>query len=82
MASAVRRVATAEGCGYIPIYEACADHLRHAAEQGRLAAKSRAYSLGESLFLLCVLPWRLYAGNGSSLKQIQARAIAIPTVST
>ena len=74
MASAVQRVASDEGCRYVPLFEACADHLQDAAKRGTLATNSRAYSLGESLFLLCALPWRLYVGNGRSLKQIQAEA--------
>ena len=73
MAKSVRRVAEMSQCVYVPLFEACADHLNQAA-RGNLAAKSRAYSLGESLLLLCALPWRLYAGSGESLQQIQEEA--------
>eukprot|EP00439_Symbiodinium_sp_Y106_P019447 s4246_g2.t1 len=74
MAKSVRRVAEMSQCVYVPLFEACADHLNQAAARGNLAAKSRAYSLGESLLLLCALPWRLYAGSGESLEQIQEEA--------
>ncbi|CAE7548973.1 unnamed protein product [Symbiodinium sp. CCMP2456] len=74
MAKSVCRVAEKSECIYVPLFEACADHLNQAAANGSIAAKSRAYSLGESLLLLCALPWRLYAGRGESLQQIQKAA--------
>eukprot|EP00931_Biecheleriopsis_adriatica_P061568 TRINITY_DN37023_c0_g1_i2.p1 TRINITY_DN37023_c0_g1~~TRINITY_DN37023_c0_g1_i2.p1 ORF type:complete len:138 (+),score=36.10 TRINITY_DN37023_c0_g1_i2:167-580(+) len=71
MATVVRQVASELGCRHVPLFEAVADHLRSAKQSGALAARSRAYSLGESLALLCALPWRLYAGKQSSLLELQ-----------
>ncbi|CAE8721209.1 unnamed protein product, partial [Polarella glacialis] len=72
MAARVKQVASEAGCKYVPLWETVAQHLEAARRNGVLAPGSRAYSLPESLALLCALPWRLYAGSGTGLSELQA----------
>lgn len=72
IAATVQQVASDLGCRYVPLYETVADHLDLARNTGALASGSRPYSLPESLALLCALPWRLYSGSGTSLRELQA----------
>lgn len=72
MAEEARRVAEGvEGCRYAPLYEATASHIDAARTSRSLARGSRGYTFGESIVLLCALPWRLYVAR-QSLAEVQA----------